>query len=327
MKNFSLQILRLSLAAALVLNVGNALAQGAYPNKAITLVVPQPAGGVVDTLSRMWANYASKSLGQTIVVNNKPGATGVIGVQYFLQQPDDGYTVFAGGVSQMVLNQFTYKPLPYNPQKDVKGIALLVATPFLVAASPASGIKSYEDLVRVAKARPGQLNYGHAGTGGSGHVVMEMLQQQAGFKMTDVPYTGEAAGLTSLMGGQIDVMAPVLPTAVPVVQSGRIVPLVILGSERHADFPDVRTAAEVGLTGFSGIGWFALEVRAGVPAEAVNRLHAVSQEFLKDPEIVAKLKQMKVELLPGPADAVEKRIASDTVHWEKVLRDIKFAPR
>ncbi|MFD4836677.1 Bug family tripartite tricarboxylate transporter substrate binding protein [Achromobacter sp. NPDC058515] len=298
-----------------------------YPARGLSLVVPQAAGGSTDAISRLWAQYAAKKLGQPVVVENRPGAGGIIAVQYALRQPADGYTVLSAGISQMVLNKFTYKPLAYDPDKDLKGVGLLTTNPFLLVASKESGIRNLDDLIRLAKADPRALNFATAGLGNSTHVVVEMLQQQLGIEMTNVPFGGEAAGLTALLGGQVQVMAPVLSTGVPAALAGKVVPLLVLGDNRYAELPDVPSAADRGLTGFGGVGWLGLAVRSGTPPDVVTRLHAVTEEFLKDPDTVSRLKAMQVELMPGPADALDRKIAADTLQWSAVLKDINLSSK
>lgn len=311
--------------AALFVAQGSVAYADVYPSKTITLVVPQAAGGSTDAISRMWAQYASSKLGQPVIVDNRPGAGGAIAVQAVMQQPAEGYSVLSAGVSQMVLNKFAYKSLPYSPEKDLKGIGLLTTTPFLLTASKESGIRSLEDLVRIAKEKPGSLNYATAGLGNSTHVVVELLQQQLGVQMTSVPYTGEAAGITALMGGQVQLMAPTMGTGAPFAKAGKTIPLVILGGLGNPNLPTVPKAADKGLKNFAGIGWLGLAVRAGTPPGVVTRLHSITAEFLKDPEVIKRLAALEVEPMPGPPDAFDKKIAADTELWGAVLKNIDLA--
>lgn len=318
-----------AVAPVLVVCVGLALAPTAsaqsYPTRPITLVAPQPPGGGVDTVSRMWADFVSKRLGQPVVVDNRPGASGAIAIQHVLQQPADGYTLSVTGVSQMVLNKFTFKALPYNPDRDFRGIAMLTTNPFLLVASPASGIKTFDEFLRQAKAKPGGMSFGSAGQGNSTHLVMELLQQRAGVKLTHVPYKGEAAALTDVIGGHLQVMGSVLSTGQQAALAGKVVPLLVLGAHRAPDLPGVPSASELGLKGFEDIGWMGIGARTGTPDEVVNKLHAHSQEFLKDPAVQQRLQKMQVELMPGPANALERYIANDTKRWGEATKSLKLA--
>ncbi len=304
---------------------GPAQAADAWPSRNLTLVLPQAAGGGTDTVSRLWAEFASRKLGQTVVVDNKPGAGGAIAAGYVVRQPADGYTVYVSSVSQMVLNKFTYKSLPYNPDQDFRGVAMLTINPFLLVASKESGIRNLDDLKRIAKADPGKLNFSSAGKGNSTHLVMELLAQQVGVKLTHVPYQGESRGITGVMSGEIQLMTPVLSTGVPNAVAGRVVPLVVLGANRAPQLPDVPTAQEVGLKGFEAIGWLGLAVRAGTPDNVVTRLHEISQQFLADPDVAARLRSMQVDAMPGPADALQTHIAKDTQRWGAVIKDLGLA--
>jgi tripartite-type tricarboxylate transporter receptor subunit TctC len=320
---FKSAIAPIFLGAALVFSSG--VSAQSYPTRPINLISPQPPGGGVDTVSRLWADFASKRLGQPVIVENKPGASGTIAVQYFLQQPNDGYTVMVAGVSQMVLNKFTFKSLPYNPDRDFRGVAMLTTNPFLLVASPASGMRTFDDFLRQAKAKPNGLSFGSAGQGNSTHLVIELLQQKVGVKLTHVPYKGEAAALTDVIGGHLQVMGSVLSTGTQAALANKVVPLLVLGANRSPDLPNVPSASELGIKGFEDIGWMGLAVRAGAPDEVVNRLHAVSQEFLKDPAVQQRLLKMQVELMPGPANALERFIASDTKRWSEATRGLNLA--
>ena len=162
-------------------------AQAAYPNRPVRLVVSQQAGGSSDTIARMWADSVGKSIGGAVVVENKPGAGGIIAAQYVLGQPADGYTLFFGGVSQMVFNRFTYKSLPYSPDEDFTGVGMLTTVPFILVTNPATGIKSLNELAQRAKAAPGKLNFGSAGQGNSTHLAVELLAKALDISLTHIP--------------------------------------------------------------------------------------------------------------------------------------------
>lgn len=328
--SFNMHLRRALTAALTVLPISmvanvSAQAADAWPARSLTLVVPQAAGGGTDAVSRMWADFASKKLGQTVVVDNKPGAGGAIAAGYVVRQPADGYTVYVSSVSQMVLNRFTYKSLPYNPDQDFRGVAMLTITPFLLVASKESGIRNLDDLKRIAKAEPGKLNFSSAGKGNSTHLVMELLNQQIDVKLTHVPYQGESKGITGLMSGEIQLMTPTLSTGVTQAAAGRVVPLVVLGANRAPQLPEVPTAQEVGLKGFEAIGWLGLAVRAGTPDDVVVRLHEISQQFLADPAVAARMRTMQVDAMPGPANALQTYTAKDTQRWGAVVKDLGLA--
>lgn len=302
------------------------LAQPAnWPSKPITLVVPQAPGGGTDVLGRLWADFVSKSLNATIVVDNKAGANGVLASSFVAQQPPDGYTIMVAGISYLAFNPFTYKSLPYNPQKDFEGVALLVNTPFLVVASRESGIKSMEDLATQAKAQPGRLNFSSAGKGNSTHLIMEMLEERLGVHLVHIPYNGAARGLSGVMANDVQLMSDVLNTAAVQAKAGKVVPLAVVGSKRALSIPDVPTMAEVGFKNFPQPGWYAMVAPAGTPKWVLERLNAETQKFFADPTARAKLDLLQYEPLPGGPELVKQWMQRDAKTWGPVLTRLNIA--
>ncbi|MGE8318138.1 MAG: Bug family tripartite tricarboxylate transporter substrate binding protein [Comamonas sp.] len=302
-------------------------AQGAYPNKPVRLVISQAAGGSSDTIARLWAEIAARQLGGSVVVDNKPGAGGIIAAQAVLSQPADGYTLFFAGVSQMVLNQFVYKPLPYSPLTDFAGVGMLTTVPFVLVASPKSGIKSFADLVARAKQQPGALNFSSAGLGNSTHLAVELLQKRAGIQMTHVPYKGETDGLIALAGGDVQLMAPVLGTALPQIKAGKVVPLALLAPQRMPDLPDVPTARELGLQGFDSLGWSGIAAKAGTPPEIIAKLHATIAAFHRDPRVQERLKTMATIAMQGPAEQLMETARRDSATWAEAISELNLSAK
>ena len=298
------------------------LAQTTYPTKPIRLVIPQAPGGGTDVLGRLWADYVSRSMGATIVVENKAGANGVLASTYVAKQPADGYTIMVGGISYLAFNPFTYKSLSYNPQKDFDGVALLTNTPFLLIANPATGIKSLADLTKAASAKPGALNFASAGKGNSTHLVMEMLQQRLGVKLTHVPYNGAAAGLMSVIGNQTQLMADVLNTAAVQAKAGKVQALAVLGSKRASSIPDVPTLTELGVKDFPLPGWYAMVAPAGTPRPILERLNAETQKFFADADVKAKLETLQLEPLPSKPETVKEWMQRDAKVWGPLIQQL-----
>lgn len=311
-----------ALCASTVL-LGTALSAGAqtgdWPSRPITLVVPQAAGGGTDVLGRLWADFVSKSMKNTVVVENRAGANGVVASTYVARQPADGYTIMVAGISYLAFNPFTYKSLSYNPQKDFEGVALLTNTPFLLVSSPASGIKSLNDLAASAKAKHGELNFSSAGKGNSTHLVMEMLSERLGVKLTHVPYNGAAKGLMAVMANEVQLMADVLNTGAVQANAGKVNPIAVVGSRRAASVPNVPTLAELGLKDFPLPGWYALVAPASTPRPIVDRLNAETQKFFADPAVRAKLDALQLEPLPGKPEAVKEWMQRDAKVWGPVI--------
>lgn len=315
------------LAAAAAVTATAVNAQTGYPNRPVRLVVSQQAGGSSDTIARMWAESAGKALGSSVVVENKPGAGGIIAAQYVLGQPADGHTLFFGGVSQMVFNRYTYKNLPYTPEKDFVGVGMLTTVPFILVTNPATGIKTLDELTAKAKAAPGKLNFASAGQGNSTQLAVELLSQALGISMTHIPFKGEPDGVMATIGGQTELMAPVFGTALPHIKSGKLTPLAVIAPQRLGELPDVPTASELGVKGFDNMGWSGIVARAGTPPELIDKLHKATEAFHKNPEVQAKLKGMGVIPLPGPASLLMETTARDMKAWGPTLQALNLSDK
>jgi tripartite-type tricarboxylate transporter receptor subunit TctC len=302
-------------------------AQDSYPNRPIRLVVSQQAGGASDTVARLWAEHAGKAINAQIAVENKPGAGGIIAAQYGLSQPADGYTLMFGGVSQMVLNKFVYKPLPYDPEKDFTGVGMLNTVPFILVANPETGFNSLDDLVKYAKAHPDKLNYASSGLGNSTQLVVELLQKKLGFAMTHVPFKGESDGLMATIGGQTQVMAPVASSVLPHIKNRKVVPLVVLAPSRLPDLPDVPVANELGVKDFDFMGWSGIVAKAGTPAAIIAKLHDGTRAFHASPEVQAKLRAMNSIPMAGPASQLIEVTRRDTQAWGPTLNALNLSSK
>jgi tripartite-type tricarboxylate transporter receptor subunit TctC len=293
-----------------------------YPKRPITVVVAQAAGGSSDTVTRMWAEYLTPRLGQPVVVENKPGAGGIVAAQAVLTAPADGHTLYSAGTSSLVLNRFTFKSMPFDPDKDFRGVATLTRFTYLLLANPATNTRTFDDLVRAAKERPGALNYGSAGIGNGTHLFFELLQKQTGTKMTHVPYKGEVPSLTGLMGGEVQVVMSSISASLPNTLAGKLQPLVLLGANRLKELPNVPTSLELGLKGFESLFWAAIVARAGTPDDIVRKLNALTQQFLAEQETQRKLAQMYFEPMPGSPESFDALLAADVRKWTEATRGL-----
>src|SRR5690606_4739355 len=235
-----------------------------------------------------WAEHTGKALGTTIVVENKPGGGGIIAAQHVINAPDDGYTLLYGSVSLMVLNEFTYKPLPYNPEKDFTGVAMLSTTPFALVTNPATGIRTLKQLTDKAKAEPGKMNFATAGLGNSTPLAVALISDVLGISMLHIPCRGETDGIIATMSGQTEVMAPVYGTALPNIKAKKLNALAVLSPQRMPELPDVPTLSELGVKGFDTMGWSAVVARAGTPPEVVEKLNKATEAFHDSPDVQAK---------------------------------------
>ncbi|NYT86579.1 Bug family tripartite tricarboxylate transporter substrate binding protein [Pollutimonas harenae] len=302
-----------------------AQAQGVYPSRPIKLVVSQAPGGSSDTIARLWAEHAGKALGTTIVVENKPGGGGIIAARSVINAPADGYTLLYGSVSLMVLNQFTYKPLPYDPEKDFTGVAMLSTNSFALVTNPATGIETLKQLTDKAKAAPGKLNFASAGLGNSTHLAVELVADALGISMMHIPYRGEADGVIATVSGQTEVMAPVYGTALPHIKAKRLNALAVLSPRRMPELPDVPTLSELGVKGFDTMGWSAVVARAGTPPEIVEKLNKATEAFHENPDVLAKLAAFGVIPVAGPASLVMETTVRDAEAWGPMLKKLNLS--
>ena len=315
-------VLALAAASALPLS---ALAQGAWPNKPVRIVVPFAPGGTTDILARTIAPELSKALGQSFVVDNRGGAGGNIGAEVVAKSPNDGYTLLMGTVGTHGINQSLYSKLPYDPIKDFQPITLVAGVPnVMVMGSKRAqelGINSVADFVRVAKARPGRLNMASSGNGTSIHLAGELFKSRTGIFMTHIPYRGSGPALTDLLAGNMDVMFDNLPSAMPHIQAGTLKAFAVTSAVRSQALPDVPTVAEAGgLAGFEASSWFGLLAPAGTPMDIVNRLQQETAKALQAPAVKERLLAQGAIPSGNTPAQFSSLIEAETRKWAAVVK-------
>lgn len=291
-----------------------------YPKRPITAVVPVAAGGAFDALARAWADQVSKSIGVPVVVDNKTGANGSVAASFVAKQPADGYPLLFGSTSNMSLNPFSYKSLPYNPTRDFDPVLMLASSSQVLVANPNSGIKSINDLVRPAKEKPGVLNFGSAGKGNSTHLNVEFIAQHFGLDVTHVPYRGAAPALMGVMAGDTQFMSDAVVTASIQAKLGKVVPIVVFGARRSRALPDVPTILEVGVKDFPIGGWYGLMAPKGTPKAVIERLNAETKKFWADPAVKTRMEGLYMEPLEdsGP-EAVTRVMQREAAVWGPII--------
>ncbi|WP_312993986.1 tripartite tricarboxylate transporter substrate binding protein [Achromobacter animicus] len=304
-----------ALFGAAVLCSAQAGAANTFPDRPVRLIVPQSAGSGGDVVARLLGEKIGSALGQPIVVENRPGANGIIAASFVAKAPADGYTLMLAGVSQMSFNPRLYKSLAYQADKDFTYVSPVVDTPFLLVASKNSGIKSLKDLQAAAKAKPGTLSFASAGAGNSTHLSTEMIAEAAGIKLMHVPFKGSGPALNAVLGGQVDLMTSVLGAALPQVAAGNLVPLAVLADSRAPDLPDVPTLREAGIQAPVMPGWFAVVGPAAMDEAVVSKLNAAVQASLADNAIQERLRALYLVPIPGTAQGIAQRAASDADVW------------
>lgn len=315
---------RLALAVlatgALALAPLAAQAQGAFPSKALTIVVPFSAGGTTDILARVVGQYMSKDLGQPVIIDNRAGAGGNIGAQLVARAAPDGYTLLMGTVGTHAINQSLYKKMPFDPIKDFAPVTRVALVPNLLVANPSQPFKTVKELIAYAKANPGKVSFASSGSGTSIHLSGEMFQQMAGVEMQHVPYKGSAPALTDLLGGQTAIMFDNMPSVISHVRAGKLRPIAVTTPTRSPALPDVPTIAESGVPGYSATSWFGILAPAATPAPVIARLNASILKALADPEVKKKLAEQGAEPHGEKPEQFAEFIRSETAKWGQTVK-------
>ena len=313
----------LALALGLGLS-GHAAAQtaGAYPTKTIRFVVPYPPGGPTDLMARMLQPELQSRLGVTVVVENRSGAGGNLGSgEVAKQSPADGYTLLLAASGPMAVNPSLYTSMSFNPLTDLTPVIQLSAFPLILEVHPSVGVKTVAELIAMAKAEPTKLSYASAGNGTPQHLAGELFNTAAQVKVAHIPYRGAGPALNDLLGGQVNVMFDILGSSLPYIKSNKLVPLAITSAQRSKLLPNVPTMAEAGLAGYQITGWHGIAVRAGTPADIVDKLNATVNAIFKDPAFHAKWEAIGTPAVGGTPAEFGALIASDATRLGKVVRD------
>ncbi|OUL99967.1 ABC transporter substrate-binding protein [Variovorax sp. JS1663] len=304
-------------AVALAPPVG---AQGAYPTRPVTMVVPYPAGGSADILARTVGQKLGERLGQPVVIDNRAGAGTAIGAKHVAGAPADGYTLLMGTVSSQAINPAMNK-VGYDPVKDFTPVAPLASIPFVLVAHPSFAGKSVADVIAQARAKAGELSYASAGPGTSNHLAGELLASAAGIQLLHVPYKGSAPALNDVVAGHLPLMFDLQATALPYVRSGKLRALAVTGRTRSSLLPEVPTVIESGLPGYEVSAWFGVFAPADLPRPVLDRLHAEISAVLQAPEMQKRLQELGAEPEQGSADAFAKFTRAEATKWATVLKN------
>jgi tripartite-type tricarboxylate transporter receptor subunit TctC len=292
-----------------------------YPTKPIRLVVPFPPGGATDILARDVAQRLTDAWGQSVIVDNRPGAGGNIGSELVAKSPPDGYTLEMGTVGTHAINASLYAKMPYDNVKDFVPVILVAGVPNVLVVNPSVPVNSVAELIAYAKANPGKLNFASSGNGTSIHLSGELFKVMAGVQMTHVPYKGSAPALQDLLGGQVQLMFDNLPPSLPQIKAGKLRALAVTSSTRALALPDVPTLAESGLPGFEASSWFGVLAPAGTPPAIVTKLNTEIANWLSTPAAREKLTKQGANPAGGTPEDFAKHIAAETAKWAKVVKE------
>jgi tripartite-type tricarboxylate transporter receptor subunit TctC len=318
--NFA-SMVRSAALALLVLTAPLAAHAQAWPAKQpIKFVIPYPPGGASDVTARVLAQKLTESLKQAVVVENKPGANGIIALESVARSAPDGYTILMANLGPNAINAVVYEKLPYDAVKDFTPITLTSIVPQILVVSPALPIKTVPELIAYMKANPGKLTFASAGNGASNHLSGELFNGMAGIKMRHVPYKGDTPAMTDVISGQVDVMFPTAIAAMPHVKSGKLRAIGATSSKRIPSLPDLPTVAEA-VPGFEAVSWGGVMAPAGTPAEVVKTLNAEINRILKLPDVSAKLESLGAEIVGSSPEEFATYLRNEIAKWGKVARD------
>ena len=324
-----MRLTRLRLAAAAVLCLGIVALPAAgqsYPSKPIRLVVPFPAGGGTDFFARTVGAKMSETLGQSIVIDNRPGGSTIIGAENVKGSAPDGYTVLLGDLGTYALNPSLFKKLPYDPANDFAPVTLTGRFVLTIAVNPSVlNVSSVRELIDAAKKEPGKIAYASPGTGSPHHLAMELFAKEAGIKLTHVPYKGAAPAVQDLLGGQVAVMPIDIAAGMPHIKSGKIKVIGTATPAAVAALPGVPTIASAGFPGFEAWAWQGFAVPKGTPPEVIARLREGYIQAIADPAVRTKLVEAGIEPLQSTPQEMASYVSAETAKWSKVIKDANIA--
>ena len=305
--------------------VGGLCAQN-YPTKPIRIIVPFPPGDALDTMSRLIAPRLTERLGQSIVVDNRPGVAGQLGLDLAARAPADGYTIAGGQGGNLVVQPHTYRKLPYDPLKSFTPVALSTTNYLALAAGLSAPFKSIPELIAYAKSNPGKVSFASNGEGGFPHMSMEMLRVMAGYSYLHVPYKGSVQIMTEIIGGRIDATILGISAIVPHAKANRVRLVAVTSPRRAKEFPDVPAIAEA-VPGYDSRGWFGYVAPAGTPPKIVALLNAEINRAMMAPEVREKIAALGMTVVGEPPEFFAKTLRSDYEKYGKLIRDIGFKPQ
>ena len=312
--------LAIAMAVACTLAPAGASAQ-AYPTKPIRLICPFPPGGTTDVVARIVAQGLTEAWGQQVIVDNRPGAGAVIGTEMAAKSPPDGYTVLLGSITTHAVNPALHKKLNFDAVNDFAPVTLVVSSPQLLAVNPSVAARSVKELIALAKAKPGQLNYASAGQGSSPHLTFELFKSASGIDIRHVPYKGTGPAITELVGGQVQAMITGVVALMPHVKSGKLRALAVTSKGRVGVLPDVPTIMESGVPNFDVSSWFGVFLPAGTPKAIVTRMNAQVRKIVEAPDVKKRLVDLGADPETNTPEQFAAYVRSERTRWAKVVQD------
>ena len=291
-----------------------------YPSKPVRLIVPYAPGGATDIISRASAIELSKTLGQSVVVDNRPGAGGNVGAEMAAKSAPDGYTMLMSASSLHGITPFLYSKLSYDPNKDLAPVIVFASFANVLVLNPGVKANSLKELIALVRAQPGKLACASSGSGSTIHMSCEMFKQMLGLDITHVPYRGSGPALTDLLGGQVHMMFDNIPSAISHIRSGKLRALATTGPVRSVTLPELPTMIEAGLPGYESTAWFGLAMPVGTPKEIIVRMNAEGQKAAKAPEFVKRMSDLGYEIVGGTPEQMAAMIQDEIKRWGPIVK-------
>lgn len=319
-------IFRMTLVLLAAFQMSYVKAAEVYPSKPIKLIVPYPAGGGTDSLARPLAQQLTNRLGQTVVVDNRGGAGGSIGMEYVARAPADGYTLLLALTPQLAVNGALYEKIPYDPIKSFTPISLIAEAPYLLLVNPSLPVNSLKEFLALAKAEGGKLAYATSGSGSGGHMAAELLISMTGISMTHVPYKGGGPAISDVLAGHVKVLFAPAVSSMQHIQAGRLRAIAITGNKRLSSLPSVPTIAEAGVPGYDSTVWYAVLAPPNTPRDIVNRINSELLQTLKDPAFNSMMAANGIEPLGTTPEGLNNYIGKEMIKWAKVVKSAGLKP-
>jgi tripartite-type tricarboxylate transporter receptor subunit TctC len=308
-----------ALQCLVFLSASPSQAQG-YPNKTIRLIVPYAPGGATDIIGRAAAAEISKTIGQQVVIENRPGAGGNLGSEMVARAAPDGYTMLVSPSSLHGITPFLYSKLNYDPNKDLAPVIVLGAFANVLVVNPGVKANTVSELISMIKSQPGKVSYASSGSGSTIHLSGEMFKHMLKLDIEHIPYKGSAPALTDLMGGQVQLMFDNIPSAIPHIRSGKLRALATTGAKRSASLPDLPTMIEAGLSGYESTAWFGLAFPAGTPKDIIAKMNAEGVKATKSPEFIKRMNDLGYDIVGGPPEQMSAMIQDELKRWGPVVK-------
>lgn len=322
----NLKMILIGILSLLMSSFGSLVSAEDYPSKPIRLVVPYAAGGLTDNLARALAQEMSVRLGQSVIVENKTGAGGIIGTELVAKSKPDGYTLLLASQGLASVNTSLYPNLPYNTAKDFTPISLVAKFSMVLVVNLEKSFSTFSDFLTAIKSNPTGMSYGSAGNASTAHLTMEMLKDRENLQFLHIPYKGESLAFTELMGGRIDAVFATIGGAKTLIQSGKILPLAVASKNRNNLLPKVPTLDEVGIKDFDVFGWYVILAPAGLSNDIANRLNQVLVDIGKNQTLIDSMNGRGIEIMGSSREEVASVIHAETVRWSKIIKKLGIKP-